>query len=694
VAITFGAVRIIPLSIQADPGMVGVRLLACQTDWEPADLEAKRFTLRSGHLDFHALPLRVALPPYTPVEFRLDFPVQVLSEPLTLRCSRGLFQRQETLDLLRQPLYDPEERRGLDEVCRVAWFERAHELELAYDPRKLRTGELHLDEAAQLIERYLQITPSDEHALQTAERVRLKKDLARALYAGDWLRIDKVNVRLRELQSDWKGPEADDDEPLEAAYDALKNGWLEAAEARLVKALADREMRAEAVLLLARMAGAWRRDLAESAHRYVEYFEFEGPNEDVAREALDVMAKLGGAGVEPRGRMLELLSERLVMRPNDLELADLVYEMAEAQAAAGGEVLEDFALLWSGYERAFEHAVAIERRADRALLLRLERLHRRLGNDEDWLRVRRALADLEPWNQEYREELARQLAEKGRLEEALDARMALWLTTPADAKQTGLLAETADAAGMRSLAARARHWLELLHGAPRTPAGRLSPETPTAMLLHPELRPLESLLLSWEQDGVRSDRAALERALLSIERGLATDRRRALEAAAKERSLVPALEASLMVRDQGEAREEHPLRMAARLSLDRLIFVDGTPFAAGVERLGLWEPDGRPLFAPGLTRLAAHRLRELGKFYLSRLWEEDAAEFLAVSTDAMAGLVEAFYLQGLLDHSTRGYLHDAYKRRRLTRRESEKLENQVLRYLRLAPGKPSETTEF
>ena len=30
--------------------------------------------LRSGHLDFHALPLSIQLAPYTPVEFRLDFP--------------------------------------------------------------------------------------------------------------------------------------------------------------------------------------------------------------------------------------------------------------------------------------------------------------------------------------------------------------------------------------------------------------------------------------------------------------------------------------------------------------------------------------------------------------------------------------------------------------------------------------------
>lgn len=687
-ALSLGTVTILPLSIQADPGMVRVRLWAVQQAWEPAEIEAKRFTLRSGHLDFHPLPLKLRLEPYVPTDFRLDFPVQTLSEPLLLRCSRGLFVRYETLDLLRQPLSDPDERRVLEEACFAAWFERALELDLAYHPRKLRSGEMSLEEATQLLDRYLHGRPQDAEAAKCLERLKYKKELARAFHAGDWLRVARLNTAIRALQPDWEGPGLEERDPLEMADDALRNGWLEAAEQSLLTAVERGRRKHDAALMLARLASAWRRDIPTAARWYVNYFAYAGPNEEIAREAREVIDALGAQAAGPRGQLLDILAERLVARPNDPDLAEIVFSLAEAQAAAGLSVDEDFALLWACYERAFEHQVAVDKRVERTLLERLAGLHARLGNDDEWFRVRRALADLEPWNAEYREQLARLLAAKGRVYEALYARMALVLAAPTDARRIETLAAAAAAAGETALAARARAWHALLIG--------LEPEAaPTEFqgavdeLMHPELRPLTDMLVPKRSE---LDPGVLRTAVLALFDPIPTLRLREFEVAAKERVLSPSLEAALMVRDGRVADDLHPLRVAARLSLDRMELVERGDMGAALSRLGLRGEAGALLDATAgldapIRRLIVHRIRELAKFYLVGSWDAPRPS-IKPADRPLSELIEALYLRGLPDTSTRAYIEDVARIRKVSRRQVERIEKRVLGLLWL--GAPAE----
>lgn len=694
-ALTLGTVTILPLSIQADPGMVRVRLWAVQQSWEATDLEAKRFTLRSGHLDFHPLPLKLRLEPYLPTDFRLDIPVQTLSEPLLLRCSRGLFVRYETLDLLRQPLSDPDERRVLEEGCYAAWFERALELDLAYHPRKLRSGEMSLEEATHLLERYLHGRPQDAEAAKCLERVRRKKELARAFHAGDWLRAGALNAAIRALQPDWEGPALEERDPLEMADDALRNGWLEAAEQSLLAAVERGRRKPDAALMLARLAAAWRRDLPTSARWYVNYFAFAGTNEEIAREALETIDALGPQAAGPRGQLLDILAERLVARPGDAELAEIVFSLAEAQAAAGIAVDEDFALLWACYERAFEHQVAVDKRVERTLLERLEGLHARLGNDDEWFRVRRALADLEPWNADYREQLARLYAAKGRPGDALFARMALVLAAATDAKRVELLAAAAHDAGHAALAARARAWHGLLVGDDPAPV----PATfhgAVDELLHPELRPLGDILVPTRS---ALEPRALQAALRALFDPIPTLRLRELEAAAKERVLVPALEAALMVRDGRIADDLHPLRVAARLSLDRMELVDRDgDLPATLAVLGLRGEAGALLDATAgldapVRRLVVHRIRELAKFYLTGSWEGPRPAQRPADRP-LSELIEALYLRGLPDRSTRAYIEDVARLRKVSRRQLERIEKQVLGLLWLGAPAQAEIADL
>jgi hypothetical protein len=207
------------------------------------------------------------------------------------------------------------------------------------------------------------------------------------------------------------------------------------------------------------------------------------------------------------------------------------------------------------------------------------------------------------------------------------------------------------------------------------------------MLFHPELRPLAALMLRWVEEDTTPDFTALSMEILAqIPSTLSNERWRELEAAARSLPLVPSLEAALIVRFQKNIGELHPLSVAARLSLDRMIVARATSFAQGLRTLGL-AVEGRPLFdVPGRDaahrRLELHRLRELGKFFLGRLWDEGPA---VPEADPLHDLLEAIYLHGIPDWSTRSLLTDVSRARKVPRQRWHRMQAEIKAFLRLAP---------
>ncbi len=709
-----GTMFVLPLSLQVSPGLVHVRVLICRKEWSPGEIDGRRFRLRSGEAEFPALPLRLPVEPFIPVTVRLEFKAASLGNPLQLLYSRGMLSRAEAIDLRREPLFEEREIEILEGECRSAWLARALELEAGFRPNRLRSGASNLNEALGLLERYLYAVPADDAALTALERVRLKKELLRFLTRGDWAGVVRVNAEIGALQADWKGPDPDAESPWELAMEALRGAQLEVACERLALAFERGDRRSAAALLLARLHAAWNRAPSVAAEWFARYFESDGRDEDVAHEAMTIIDRLGAEGVPFRGRMLETLAEWLVGNPEDRELAELVYSLAEKQADAGLDVAEDFALLWICYEKAFEQQVAVDRHAERFVLTRLEELYRRLGNHADWVRVLRALADLEPANAAHRERLANVLTSIGRHEEALCARMALWLAEPANPARTQTLLDAAVLAGAESLAARLRCYLESMNGA-ACHKDAWQPAIATARaLLHPDIRPLAALLLAWGTPGEEScgngaagsttDQAlahapltlaeeadALENGLARLLEPLTPEQVRELEAAARAYTLTPWMEAALVIRDADSALATPPVRTAALLSLDRMRLFRLRSWTKTVSLLTeVPGPSPAPsdTLAAGLpgdvTDLANYRLRELAKFFLSRAWDAGGPA-APVPEGTVPELIEAVYCRGFPGWSLRTWLEDVQGKTGVSRNEWLTALVEVLQFLRLEP---------
>ena len=731
--------QVIPLSLLVSPGLITIRILASQQAWSPTELDARRFTLRSGSEECQALPLRKMLDPFVPITVRLEFPMSHTDDGLTLVLSRGLWAKDEVFDLLRQPLYEQEQIDMLDDECHAAWFEHALELELTYRPTRLRSGAANLDEAIGLLDRYLHVVPDDEEAGKALQRIRLKKELARSLTAGDWLRVGQLNAKVLECQPGWQGPDTDRESPLEMAYQALRNGMLEVAEERLQKAVEVGDQRSAAALILARLCASWKRRLSESGHWYVQYFVTGGRDNSVAHEAARILDDLGEEGVGYRARLLAELAERLVLHSEDRELADLVFQFSEAQSAQGVDVADDFVLLWACYEKAFEQQMVVDGRVDRMLLVRLEKLYGRLGNHAGWVRIRRLLADLEPSRTDYRVELARLLSDGEEYEAAFCARMALWLAEPLDVDKTEALAEAAAGAGLKGVTERIRTLASFYRGLsalpePEPEPGR--PAVPLRLLLHPELRPLFSTLLAWGREdlGLGADhgeeageskggsdaeggqgepaggihavdeRAACIRALELLGQPLGEAKWKELETVVRQLPLTPSMEAALLVRPIGEHRDGplHPLRVAAQLSLDRVRMLDAGGWYRGLEALdppldltdGVASLSSHDMGESEAVRLARYRVSELAKFYASRTWEREASTFDAYPVSPVGDLIEAIYLRGFPGWSLRTFLEDVQKKSKLSRPQWEQTQATVLRFLYLEPGRVAATVEI
>ncbi len=684
-AISLGSIEILPIAVQIDPGVARVRLYVCQTAWEAIELDSKRFTLRAGHLDFHALPFRIKLEPYWPVTIRLDFPIHSVSSPLLLRCTRSLFLRAQTLNLLEHDLDDHAERLQLDAACRAAWIERALKLERAFEPKRLRQSLLQMDAASTLLDRYLHHAPEDPEAQLSKRRLQLKKSLAQHMEMGDWLRARRLSEEILALQPDWPGFEPPAKPAIEQARDALMGGWIEVAEEKLHEALQSPASSAEASLLLARVKSAWRRNLEAAAKHYVDYFRYGGANEVVVAELLDLIDGLEKrTRVEIRGDLLSVLTERLVARPDDFDLANVVYEIAERQSVEGAENEDDLVLLWACYEKAFEHQVAVDRRVERMLIVRLEALHRKLGNIEDWVRIRRQLAAMEPENVRFREELGDILHSVGEDSEALYSDLALWIDSPLSEERSRRLLNAARKAGDESLALRAGVWLELLGG--KTPTAACPFQGASVRLLfHPDLRPLFPLLQRWGGPvETGSDAKPILMRLADVQDGFAIQHWRELEAEAKQLSLIPSMEAALSLREPTELDPLHPLRVAARLSLDRLAIAQAASLIGGLAAIGapVWH-DGR-LDLQAEDPLTRYRALEIGRFLLGPLWESEEHQAL-LPKDPLADFLESMLRHGLPDMTTRAYFDDVRKTRRIGRADWRRLEMQVLAYLKLGP---------
>ena len=425
------------------------------------------------------------------------------------------------------------------------------------------------------------------------------------------------------------------------------------------------------------MAAAWQRNLFQSARWYVEYFERRGAYDAVAYEALEVLSRLGKEAAELRGALLSLVSERLVGRPESEELAELVYRLAEAQADAGVDVSEDFGLLWASYEKAFEQQLAVDGEVNPSLVARFRQLHERLGNDEDWVRIHVRLADFYPGVPEYRLQLADFLTARERHQEALCNEMALWLTNPLSSGQTERLGGSAQRAGEQALAERAAVWGEFLRGGalPTTP---LRSGAVARLLLHAELRPFEPWLVQLA-GGFTGDRKAIViEALRRCERGeVSQEQWKQFESLARRFPLTPAMQAALAVAPGNAAWSQHPLRAAARLSLDRFLLA-----GAGWQELDFVGPSVNLLqTADGeQSRFALYRLRELAKFFFSRAWECEPVE---LPEDPVADLLEALYSHGMPDASTRSFLFDVRRKRKIPSATWEATERQVRYFLRL-----------
>jgi hypothetical protein len=695
---------ILPLSVQADPGLISVRVLICVKEWSSLELDTRRFSLVSGEEEHAAMPAKRRLDPFVPVNLRLEFPVPDLADSMQLRYKSGLLSRGETFELL-PPALDEEAMRELDAECHAAWLARAFEVEQGYRPSRWpnwRTGEVHLDEALSLLERYLHVHPQDEVALGAHERVRLKKELVRDLRSGNWLRVNRLNEEILRRQDDWDGPRTETEEAFETATRALEAGLLEVAEERLRQSFEAGIKQSDAALLLARLFSAWGRDIEESARWYLRYFEHGGPGEWVVHEAMRVLDDLGALGPPYRATLLEHISERLVERPEDPELADLVYHLAEQQAAAGLDVSDEHALLWISYEQAFEQQMVIDGRVDRTLLGRLEKLYTLLGNADGWIRLLHRLADMEPSRPEHRRNLACRLSEHKRHAEALGARMSLWLNKPMHPGDSAELIRAAEAAGENGLAARAKVWLSFIAREPcDEPVSRI-PEIPARLLVHPEIRSLLPILRSWQgQDSTDTSlqlegeqmTAALKKCLEPLDR----ERWNALSSAAQNLPLTPSLSASLLIQHEPILNEMHPLRVAVEVSLDRIHLQRAGTWVGGLRSLGLdWETVN-PLQDDGaqpMRRLIMHRLRELGRFYMSRAWDAGGVEWASYPDAPLADLFEAVYLHGHPASSTRTYLDDVRRKQKIPAQDWQQLEMTILRFLRLETGHPFQPLEL
>lgn len=674
-----------PTSLQAQPGLIVVRLLVCQKEWVPADFDVKRLTLRCGTKTYRALPMKLRVEPWVPIHLAVEFPVQQLTETLTLHYTISFFQRQ-TFDLLHTPLHEPAVMVALEDECRRAWFERACELELAFLPARWRVGEGNLDEALRLLERYLHDVPDDVEARRALDRVRLKKELAWRLQCSDWVHVAQLNGRLSLLQPDWRGPEAPKGDALDLARRALAEGWFEVADDRLREAYRQGGQKAEAALLLARISGAWNRDPQQAAEWYVRHFECGGYYETAVYEAIEALDKLGPTASPLRARLLANLSERLVARPDDAQLADLVQRLAETQASQGVDVSEDFALLWACYEKAFEHQLAVERRVDRGLSGRLEKLHARLGNHEDWIRICRAMADLDPGRVWHREQLAQLLTRLGRFDAALSARMALWLTSPCDLTRTHELLAAAEAAGEKELALRTRWWFAWLQERPMEVDFVQDWATvPARLLLHSEIRPLAPLLLGWIPTNA-PERDRLQRAVEMLLQPLPNEAWRQFEVAAKKCPLTAVMKTGLLVRPSADAASGNPLILAAQLSLDRFTLATAPSLSQGWFVLTEGKPSTQ-LFQPAAEgieeRCWCRRIEEAGRFILSRLWDAKPQPDLGLPADPLADVFEALCLHGMPDWGARNAWEEILHKHKRSRAEARQIEVAVLRFLRL-----------
>ncbi len=687
----------LPLSLHVEPGLVGVRLLVCRKEWSNGEFDARRFALRSGDVEYAALSLRTPLEPWVPLTVRLEFPVPHVGGTLALKHNRGLLARPEWFPLHAASTAVADEEtavRALESECEAAWLARAAELDAEFRPNAWRRGEGLLNDAVRLVERYLHAHAGDARAAALRECLRLKKGLVRALRAGDWLQAERLNDAILRLQPDWQGPRPDADQALDDAERALRAGLLEVAEARLRDAYAAGVRRAEAALLLARIHAAWGRDRGAAADWYLRYFEEGGVWEGVADETASVIDSLGDAGHAARGRLLTLLGERLIDSPGEAELIALVHELAETQSAGGFDVTEDFLLLWAGYERSFEHQIAVDRRVDRTIVGRLERLHARLGNTGDWIRVRRQLADFEPARESHRVELARLLRTAGRAEAETAAWMALVLSSPLEIAWLDELASAAARADLERLALRAgvlAAWLRGAEGPEEPPPSR---SVPVRLVVHPEIRPLLPALAPGR--GAQSEAAVVMRTVELLTEPPDEEGWKRLQQFAARLELVPALDSAFAVSSRRAPEPVEPLAVAATVSLDRWTLLQAGGWVRGIHAVdpGLRDWSEFAGLAAAQAGAVRHRIEELARFYLSRLWDDEREEWLAYPEEPSADLLEAVYLRGFPGWSTRTFLEDVRRRQRIGPGAWRDLQMTVLRFLRLEPGLPSQPTEF